>query len=49
VIAIFDVRLRRKTYGQLFLKSLPPCRFVHEKAMIGAFFSRSSGDPDGGL
>jgi ATP-dependent DNA helicase DinG len=49
VIAVFDVRLRRKTYGQLFLKSLPPCRFVHDKQMIGAFFSQAGGDPDSGL
>jgi ATP-dependent DNA helicase DinG len=49
VIAIFDVRLRRKTYGQMFLKSLPPCRFIHEKEMIGAFFSLAGEDPDRGL
>ncbi len=39
VIAIFDVRLRTKSYGQTFLKSLPPCRVVHEREPIGAFFS----------
>jgi ATP-dependent DNA helicase DinG len=40
VIGIFDVRLLTKSYGQLFLKSLPPCRLVHEKEQIDAFFSR---------
>jgi ATP-dependent DNA helicase DinG len=39
VIAIFDVRLRTKSYGQTFLRSLPPCRLVHDKEEIGAFFS----------
>jgi|WetSurMetagenome_2_1015567.scaffolds.fasta_scaffold00848_9 ATP-dependent DNA helicase DinG len=40
VIAIFDVRLLTKSYGQMFLKSLPPCRVVHEREQIGTFFSR---------
>ena len=38
VIAIFDIRLRTKSYGQTFLRSLPPCRLVQDKAAIGAFF-----------
>ena len=46
VIAIFDVRLLTKSYGQMFLKSLPPCRVVHEREKIGAFFSRGP-MPDG--
>ncbi len=42
VIGIFDVRLLTKSYGQTFLKSLPPCRVVHEREQIGAFFSRGT-------
>lgn len=42
VIAIFDIRLRTKSYGQTFLKSLPPCRLVQDKAAIGAFFRAES-------
>ena len=42
VIAIFDVRLLTKSYGSTFLKSLPPCRVVHEKEAIGAFFSKGT-------
>jgi len=45
VIAIFDVRLLRKSYGRIFLDSLPPCRFVQEKETIGAFFQEAP--PDG--
>ena len=48
VIAIFDVRLRTKSYGQMFLRSLPPCRLVHEKEAIGAFFSAGAAlEPSG--
>jgi ATP-dependent DNA helicase DinG len=43
VIAIFDIRLRTKSYGQTFLRSLPPCRLVHDKEAIGAFFALGSG------
>lgn len=39
VIGIFDVRLLTKSYGQTFLKSLPPCRVVHEREKLDAFFS----------
>jgi ATP-dependent DNA helicase DinG len=46
IIAIFDIRLRTKSYGQMFLRSLPPCRLVHEREEISAFFSREIG-PDG--
>ena len=42
VIGIFDVRLLTKSYGQTFLKSLPPCRVVHEREQIGAFFFRGT-------
>ncbi len=34
IIAIFDVRLLKKNYGQLFIKSLPPCRLVHHPEEI---------------
>jgi ATP-dependent DNA helicase DinG len=47
VIAIFDVRLLTKSYGQMFLKSLPPCRVVHEREKISDFFAR--GPVTGGL
>jgi ATP-dependent DNA helicase DinG len=46
VIVLFDVRLLTKSYGQMFLRSLPPCRVVHEREKIGAFFSREP-MPDG--
>ena len=48
VIAIFDVRLRTKSYGQTFLRSLPPCRLVQHKEEIGAFFSARSGTVSSG-
>ncbi|MFZ2445626.1 MAG: ATP-dependent DNA helicase [Syntrophobacteraceae bacterium] len=38
VIALFDVRIYTKSYGQVFLKSLPPCRVVHSIEEIGEFF-----------
>jgi ATP-dependent DNA helicase DinG len=47
VIAIFDIRLLRKSYGQLFVKSLPPCRLVHDKEKIGGFFSGIDAGPNG--
>ncbi|MCE5336229.1 MAG: hypothetical protein LLG06_16730, partial [Desulfobacteraceae bacterium] len=37
IIAVFDVRLLTKSYGQIFLKSLPPCRVVHSIDEIGNF------------
>jgi ATP-dependent DNA helicase DinG len=38
VIAVFDVRLHTQSFDQLFLRSLPPCRVVYDKKMIGTFF-----------
>jgi ATP-dependent DNA helicase DinG len=39
IIAIFDVRLFDKSYGKLFLESLPPCRITRELNDIDDFFS----------
>ena len=39
VIAIFDVRLLSKSYGRLFLKSLPLYRLTHDLAEIDDFLS----------
>ncbi len=48
VIAIFDIRLRTKSYGQTFLRSLPPCRLARDMAAIGAFFAEgTTGKPFG--
>jgi len=44
VIAIFDIRLRTKSYGQTFLRSLPPCRLAQDMAAIGAFFAEGTTD-----
>ncbi len=44
VIAIFDIRLLRKNYGQLFIRSLPPCRLVHKMEEVMRF-SFSPGEP----
>ena len=37
VIAVFDIRMLTKSYGQIFVKSLPPCRLVHSLDEIDAF------------
>jgi hypothetical protein len=34
---IFDVRLLTKSYGRLFLKSLPACKLVHRLEAIDEF------------
>lgn len=41
IIVIFDVRLFTKGYGKLFLKSLPPCRVVHQLDRLDEFFPSS--------
>lgn len=41
VIALFDIRLTTKSYGQVFLKSLPPCPVVHSLDQIGEFLDRA--------
>ncbi len=40
IIAIFDIRLLTKNYGQIFLNSLPPCRVVHTIDEVGDFLNR---------
>ncbi|MGC8491463.1 MAG: ATP-dependent DNA helicase [Syntrophobacteraceae bacterium] len=37
VIAVFDIRMLTKGYGQVFVKSLPPCRIVHSLEQIDPF------------
>ncbi len=37
IIALFDIRLFTKSYGQLFLKSLPPCRVVRSMDELDQF------------
>ena len=41
VIAIFDARMFTKSYGQVFVKSLPPCRVVHSLDEVEAFLKSS--------
>jgi ATP-dependent DNA helicase DinG len=38
VVAILDPRLRTKPYGRAFLKALPHCPMVEERAGVAAFF-----------
>ena len=45
VIAIFDIRLLRKNYGQLFIRSLPPCRLVHKMEEVMRFSFRRENPP----
>ena len=39
IIALFDSRLLTKSYGQVFLKSLPPCPVVHSMEAIDEFLN----------
>ncbi len=41
VIAIFDIRMLAKSYGPVFVKSLPPCRMVHSLDEIETFLKSS--------
>jgi ATP-dependent DNA helicase DinG len=41
VIAVFDIRMLTKSYGQVFVKSLPPCRVVHSLDEIETFLKSS--------
>ncbi|MGA3117499.1 MAG: ATP-dependent DNA helicase [Syntrophobacteraceae bacterium] len=41
VIAVFDIRMLTKSYGQVFVKSLPPCRVVHSLDEIETFLKGS--------
>ncbi|MCX7920181.1 MAG: ATP-dependent DNA helicase [bacterium] len=40
VVAILDPRLHTKSYGKLFLNSLPKCRNVHQIHEISSFFHK---------
>jgi ATP-dependent DNA helicase DinG len=46
VIAILDPRLKTKSYGEIFLKSLPECRITSDVEEIGKFFSEIENRPD---
>ncbi|MDR3555032.1 MAG: ATP-dependent DNA helicase [Syntrophobacteraceae bacterium] len=37
VIAVFDIRMLTKSYGKVFVKSLPPCRIIHSLGQIDTF------------
>jgi len=39
VIVLFDNRLLTKSYGRIFMKSMPACRTVHSVGEIGEFIS----------
>jgi ATP-dependent DNA helicase DinG len=45
VMAILDNRLLTKSYGRIFLKSLPPCPIIHRREGIEKFFSRGLSKP----
>ncbi len=42
VLAVLDPRLRTKTSGQMFLKSLPPCRITSNVDELERFFAAES-------
>jgi len=37
VIAVFDIRMLTRSYGHIFVKSLPPCRLVHSLYEVDTF------------
>lgn len=39
VIVLFDNRLLTKSYGRIFMKSMPPCRTVHSPGELNEFIS----------
>ena len=43
VLAILDPRVRTKSYGQVFLQSLPPCRLTSEIDELARIFDAPSG------
>jgi len=45
IIAVFDNRIMTKSYGQIFLKSLPPCRVVQSMDEIGEFWDHAGDAP----
>ena len=42
VIAILDPRLGSRSYGRVFLDSLPPCRVTSERDAVGDFFAEEA-------
>ena len=42
VIAIMDVRLFRKAYGRVFLRSMPPAPIVRDLEQVAAFYQHTS-------
>jgi ATP-dependent DNA helicase DinG len=42
ILAVLDPRLRTKSYGRLFLKSIPPCRVTSKIEDLGTMFSARS-------
>jgi ATP-dependent DNA helicase DinG len=49
IIVLFDSRLLTKSYGRVFLKSLPSCRTVHSIGEIGGFISNAEADSGGDI
>ena len=45
VLAVLDPRLRTKTYGRTFLKSLPPCRVTSEINQLSRIFESPLAHP----
>ncbi len=42
LLAVLDVRLRRKPYGRVFLKALAPIPLTQDKEAVAAFFAREA-------
>ncbi len=56
MLVLCDPRLTRKSYGQVFLDSLPPFPLTRDVGEVQGFFARGAGDdhtparvPDKGL
>jgi ATP-dependent DNA helicase DinG len=45
VLAILDSRLRQRSYGRLFLASLPPCPTTHHLGAVAAFMALNKDNP----
>ena len=48
ILAILDSRLRTKTYGEIFLQSLPSCPITDNIGSLRNFFSMAASRPTGG-
>ncbi len=48
ILAILDCRLRTKTYGEIFLQSLPSCPITDNIESLRDFFSMAASQPKGG-